>query len=53
MPSGPGAEAGDYLLREFLISSPVRGGAKGSLDWRPLGGRGSSGGKNRSRRGLF
>jgi len=39
MPSRPGAEEVDYLLRACLISSLVRGGVERSLDRGPLGGR--------------
>jgi len=53
MPSGPGAEEGDDLLRLFLIWSLVRGGVEGLRERRPLGGRGSFGGKKCSKRALL
>jgi len=46
MPPAPGVEEGDDLLKTCLISSLVRRGAEGSRARRPLGGRGSSGGKH-------
>ena len=45
MPSGPGAEEGEHLLRACLISSKERGAASLCGESLPLDGGGGLGGK--------
>ena len=53
MPSGPGAEEGEHLLRAFFISSEERGTAFPCGKSLPLGGGCGLGGKKCWRRASF
>jgi len=53
MPSRPGVDKGEDLLRPCLMWSLGSRSAKGFPDWRPLGGGGSFGEKTWSRRVLL